>query len=155
VTYKAGLSGVAVIAVDPRNTSRCCPQCGFTDKANRKTQETFSCTSCGYTAAADFAAARNIRAARAALVTQPHLLHASASGKSPRIYAWDWLQCLLSVPRPVLEIAAKTSFAGHVNVASSENLSGYRYLGARSGAVKRAAKFVPTPLAGRTDPASP
>jgi hypothetical protein len=41
VTYKAGLSGVAVIAVDPRNTSRCCPQCGLTDKANRKTQETF------------------------------------------------------------------------------------------------------------------
>jgi IS605 OrfB family transposase len=78
VTYKAGLSGVAVIVVDPRNTSRSCPECGFTNKANRKTQETFSCTSCGYTAAADFAAARNIRAAGAALVTQPCVLHASA-----------------------------------------------------------------------------
>jgi IS605 OrfB family transposase len=28
VTYKAGLAGVPVIAVDPRNTSRMCPQCG-------------------------------------------------------------------------------------------------------------------------------
>jgi IS605 OrfB family transposase len=39
VTYKARLSGVPVIAVAPRNTSRCCPECGF----NRKTQKTFSC----------------------------------------------------------------------------------------------------------------
>jgi IS605 OrfB family transposase len=39
VTYKARLSGVPVIAVDPRNTRRCCPECGF----NRKTQQTFSC----------------------------------------------------------------------------------------------------------------
>jgi IS605 OrfB family transposase len=78
VTYKARLSGVPWIAVAPRNTSRCCPECDFTDKANRKTQETFSCASCGYTAAADFVAARNIRAAGAALVTQPYVLHASA-----------------------------------------------------------------------------
>jgi transposase len=78
VTYKARVSGVPVIAVDPRNTSRCCPECDLTDKANRKTQATFSCVSCGYTAAADFVAARNIRAAGAALVTQPYVLHASA-----------------------------------------------------------------------------
>jgi IS605 OrfB family transposase len=39
VTYKARLSGVPVIAVAPRNTSRRCPECGF----NRKTQTTFSC----------------------------------------------------------------------------------------------------------------
>jgi IS605 OrfB family transposase len=75
VTYKAGLAAVPIIAVDPRNTSRCCPECGFTGKANRKTQETFSCTSCGFTTAADFAAARNIRAAGAAcnsaLCSQP------------------------------------------------------------------------------------
>jgi IS605 OrfB family transposase len=66
LTYKAKLAGVPVIAVDPRNTSRSCPECRVIDKANRKTQETFSCTSCGHTAAADFAAARNIRAAGAA-----------------------------------------------------------------------------------------
>jgi putative transposase len=78
VTYKARLSGVPGIAVDPRNTSRCCPECDFTDKANRKTKQTFSCASCGDTAVADFAAARNIRAAGAALVTQPYVLHASA-----------------------------------------------------------------------------
>jgi IS605 OrfB family transposase len=49
------MAGVPVIAIDPRDARRCCPGCGF---INRKTQETFSCTSCGYTTAADFAAAR-------------------------------------------------------------------------------------------------
>lgn len=66
VVYKARLVGVPVTAVDPRNTSRICPCCGVIDKDNRKTQATFSCISCGHTAAADFVAARNIRAAGAA-----------------------------------------------------------------------------------------
>ena len=66
VSYKARLAGIPVIAVDPRNTSRCCPECGVIDKANRKTQSTFSCISCGYTDRADFVAARNIRVAGAA-----------------------------------------------------------------------------------------
>jgi putative transposase len=66
VTYKAKLKGIPIIAVDPRNTSRTCPECGVIDKANRKTQATFSCIECGYTAAADFVAARNIRTAGAA-----------------------------------------------------------------------------------------
>lgn len=66
VAYKAKLAGIPMVAVDPRNTSRTCPCCGVIDKDNRKTQATFSCISCGYTAAADFVAARNIRAAGAA-----------------------------------------------------------------------------------------
>jgi transposase len=49
LTYSAKLAGVADIGVDPRNTSRCYRECGFFDKANRKTQQTFSCTSFGYT----------------------------------------------------------------------------------------------------------
>ena len=66
VSYKAKLAGIPIIAVDPRNTSRCCPECGVIDKANRKTQSTFSCISCGYTDRADFVAARNIWVAGAA-----------------------------------------------------------------------------------------
>jgi hypothetical protein len=34
-TYKMRLSGGPPIAVDPRSTSRCCPEYGFTDKTNR------------------------------------------------------------------------------------------------------------------------
>jgi len=73
-TYKARLKGIPVIAVDPRDTSRGCPECGVVDKANRKTQSEFSCVHCGYQAAADFVGARNIRskgvlALGAALVT--------------------------------------------------------------------------------------
>jgi IS605 OrfB family transposase len=66
VAYKTKLAGVLVIAVDPRNTSRYCPECGFIDKANRKTRETFPRTYCGHITAADFAAARDLHVAGAA-----------------------------------------------------------------------------------------
>jgi len=70
VTYKAKLAGVAVVLVDPRNTSRTCPVCGHCDQANRVSQARFSCQLCGYSAPADLVAAENIR--RAA-VNQPHV----------------------------------------------------------------------------------
>lgn len=60
IVYKAVLAGVPVCFVDPRNTSRRCPACGHIDKANRKTQAHFLCTSCGYTGHADVIAAINI-----------------------------------------------------------------------------------------------
>jgi putative transposase len=69
VEYKATLRGVPVILVDPRNTSRTCPQCGHIGKANRKTQAQFLCVCCGFAGPADHIAAENIR--RAA-VNQPH-----------------------------------------------------------------------------------
>jgi IS605 OrfB family transposase len=60
LSYKAKLSGVALVAVDPRNTSRTCPECGCMDKANRKTQSEFVCTGCGFADHADHVGARNI-----------------------------------------------------------------------------------------------
>lgn len=60
VSYKARLAGVRVVFVDPRNTSRTCPECGCIDKKNRKSQAIFSCVSCGYSANADENAARII-----------------------------------------------------------------------------------------------
>jgi putative transposase len=62
VEYKAKLAGVSIVAVDPRNTSRTCNECGHCEKGNRKTQAEFECLSCGHTALADLNAARNIRA---------------------------------------------------------------------------------------------
>jgi IS605 OrfB family transposase len=59
--YKAALAGVPVVLVDPRNTSRTCPECGHCEKANRKSQAEFECRHCGYSANADFVGARNIR----------------------------------------------------------------------------------------------
>lgn len=58
--YKATLSGVAIVAVDPRNTSRTCPECGCVDKASRRSQASFVCTGCGFAANADHVGARNI-----------------------------------------------------------------------------------------------
>jgi IS605 OrfB family transposase len=60
IAYKAQLSGVPVHRVDPRNTSRTCPACGHIAKANRKTQSSFVCTSCGFARLADVIAAGNI-----------------------------------------------------------------------------------------------
>ena len=48
--------------VDPRNTSRTCSVCGHCEKANRKSQAVFLCKHCGFSANADWNAARNIRA---------------------------------------------------------------------------------------------
>jgi len=60
--YKARLAGVPVYAVDPRNTSRTCSECGHCEKANRPSQAEFICKSCGFVAAADHNAAINIAA---------------------------------------------------------------------------------------------
>lgn len=67
IDYKAKLHGVRVVAVDPRNTSRTCPDCGHCAKANRPTRNRFRCQACGLAAPADQIAARNIRA-RAAVM---------------------------------------------------------------------------------------
>jgi hypothetical protein len=70
LTYKAKLAGVQLIAVDPRNTSRTCAECGHCEKANRH-QEKFRCRSCGHEANADSNAARNI--AGRGVVNHPNL----------------------------------------------------------------------------------
>ena len=60
IEYKAKLSGIPVVAVGPRNTSRMCSVCGYIDKANRKSQSSFLCKSCGHADSADANAAKNI-----------------------------------------------------------------------------------------------
>ncbi|MFF6888008.1 RNA-guided endonuclease InsQ/TnpB family protein [Streptomyces sp. NPDC012421] len=57
---KAESAGREVMAVDPRNTSRQCPECGHTAKENRPTQEKFHCLSCGHQAHADTVGAINV-----------------------------------------------------------------------------------------------
>lgn len=68
IEYKAILSGVPVILVDPRNTSRTCISCNYIDKKNRVSRDQFCCQSCGYAGPADNIAAENIRRA---VVNQP------------------------------------------------------------------------------------
>lgn len=70
IEYKAKLAGVPIRLVDPRNTSRTCPKCGFTSKLNRR-GERFQCGNCGFVGFADHIAALNIRG-RAA-VSQPYV----------------------------------------------------------------------------------
>ena len=60
--------GVPVVVVDPRNTSRQCFICGYTDKANRKSQEVFCCRKCGHKENADYNAACNIAVRGASII---------------------------------------------------------------------------------------
>ncbi|MEV7003685.1 transposase, partial [Streptomyces sp. NPDC093982] len=57
---KAESAGRQVIAVDPRNTSRRCPECGHTTQQNRPTQDKFHCISCRHHAHADTVGALNV-----------------------------------------------------------------------------------------------
>lgn len=60
--YKLDWRGGQLLAVDPKNTSRTCPECGHVAADNRKTQARFSCVSCGHEAHADLVGALNILA---------------------------------------------------------------------------------------------
>ena len=62
LVYKAEASGIPLVFVDPRNTSRTCSECGHCDKANRKSQAKFHCLQCGFDVNADKNAAINIGA---------------------------------------------------------------------------------------------
>jgi len=71
IAYKAAAAGIPLILVDPRNTSRTCPQCGHCAKENRRSQSEFLCEQCGFAAHADYVGATNVcrrgREARAAV----------------------------------------------------------------------------------------
>lgn len=82
IEYKAKQVGVKVVAIDPRNTSRQCPCCGHIAKANRPTQEKFSCVSCSYSGLADHIAAINI--SRRAAVNRPYIPDAVQPDSSAR-----------------------------------------------------------------------
>ncbi len=72
IAYKAQLTGVKVVFVDPRNTSRMCSKCGYISKKNRPNQSTFLCQSCGFSCNADLNASINI--GRRAVVNQPNVV---------------------------------------------------------------------------------
>jgi putative transposase len=61
--YKAKWLGGDVILVDPKYTSQTCPHCHNINKENRKTQSSFECLACSFTANADHVGALNILAA--------------------------------------------------------------------------------------------
>lgn len=83
LVYKAQRAGVPGCFVDPRNTSRTCSRCGYVDKRNRRSQAEFSCLRCGFTAHADYNAARNL--ATRGIVTCPDLV---APSRGQLAFAW-------------------------------------------------------------------
>ena len=61
IEYKAALAGVKVIPVDPRDTSKRCPDCNQVSRKNRIRRDVFLCDECGYFEHADIVGATNIR----------------------------------------------------------------------------------------------
>jgi IS605 OrfB family transposase len=58
--YKCALAGIAVVSVDPRNTSTTCPRCEHCERGNRRSQRLFRCRECGFQDNADHVASVNI-----------------------------------------------------------------------------------------------
>ncbi len=61
IAYKCEVTGIPLIVIDPRNTSRTCLACGHCAKENRRSQSEFLCVECGFQANADHVGASNIR----------------------------------------------------------------------------------------------
>lgn len=60
LAYKLEWQGGMIVEVDPRNTSRRCPECNHVDAKNRRSQARFSCVACGHEAHADHVGAINV-----------------------------------------------------------------------------------------------
>ncbi|QPT39387.1 transposase, IS605 OrfB family [Oligella ureolytica] len=58
--YKLTWLGGELLAVNPRNTSRTCPCCGYVAKENRRSQACFKCMDCGFEENADVVGAINV-----------------------------------------------------------------------------------------------
>ena len=58
--YKMEELGHVLMEVNPRDTSRTCPVCGYVSKENRASQSEFVCRACGYRDNADHNASINI-----------------------------------------------------------------------------------------------
>ena len=84
LAYKLGWSGGALVAVDPRNTSRRCSACGHTSRDNRTSQADFACVGCGHAMHADVNAAKNILAAAMAAMAAGHVAENAGGGDGAR-----------------------------------------------------------------------
>ena len=60
--HKVKENGGVLLKVSPKNTSRECNKCAYTDSENRPDQSTFCCGKCGHTENADINAAKTILA---------------------------------------------------------------------------------------------
>ena len=102
IEYKAKIAGVLIKFVDPRNTSRTCPQCGFISKSNRKSQSLFSCQQCGFASNADIVGATNIshKATVNWPIVSPVLIGGLGRDKLTG-FSREWLTSLSASPVPL------------------------------------------------------
>jgi len=61
IEYKAKLSGIPVVLVNPKYTSQECSECGHIEKKNRKSQSEFVCQQCDHSEHADLNAPKVIK----------------------------------------------------------------------------------------------
>jgi putative transposase len=81
IEYKAALAGVKVQPVNPRDTSKRCPECNHMSGKNRIRRDVFLCDECGYIDHADIVGAKNIRSGALVIARE---ISAAASGRVSR-----------------------------------------------------------------------
>ncbi len=88
ILYKAKITGILVVEINPKYTSQECFKCGHISRFNRKSQSEFKCEVCGYFANADVNASNNI-ALRGAKQLASYVIHPNVAtsllATSPRL----------------------------------------------------------------------
>src|SRR5262247_3008432 len=86
IEYKAALAGVKVQLVDPRDTSKRCPECNHVSKKNRIRRDVFLCDECGYFDHADIVGAKNIRSGALVIAREVSAAASRVSRETSSIY---------------------------------------------------------------------
>jgi putative transposase len=86
IEYKAALAGVKVQPVDPRDTSKRCPECNHVSKKNRIRRDVFLCDECGYFDQADVVVAKNIRSGALVIAREVSVAESRVSRETRSIY---------------------------------------------------------------------
>lgn len=81
VTYKAAITGVPLVYINPAHTSKECPICHCISKSNRPKRDEFRCICCGFSGPADNVAAMNI--AERVAVNLPIVARFTCAAASP------------------------------------------------------------------------
>lgn len=135
--YKLALAGLKPPQkVFPGGTSIICPQCGARDAQSRTAQDTFACTTCGFTGDADSVAAVNIarRGAQVKTVKKGEQLKAKnkkvvdalqgldGSGLGPLSASADWIVAgRTSANSPYYPIRGTRPKRGNSSLVSTKN----------------------------------
>ena len=108
LSYKLDWLGGLLVLVDPKNTSRKCPECGHTSGDNRQTQANFRCVECHYENHADFVGALNVLGAGHALLACGENPLGISAKQEPAQLALKLLASMARIGNPLVQRSSPT-----------------------------------------------